>query len=106
MSNTAAHKNPDNKKSPGSFLSPFNSLDRLFEGAKKRTVIQLRWPLVLSCCYLLLATSNNWLNPAQIHAILAFYLLSNAVLYFTHDSRFESPRFSGGLLLFDTSFLV
>ena len=106
MSNTAAHKNFEDEKSPGSFLPPFDSLDRLFEGAKKTTVIQLRWPFVLSCCYLLLSTSNNWLNPDQTHAILAVYLLTNAALYFTHDKRFDSPRFSGGLLLFDTSFLV
>ena len=82
------------------------SLDRLFEAAKKRTVIQLRWPLVILCSYLLLYAPNSWLTPAQTNAILIFYLLTNATLYFVADEFFDSAYFYGPLLLFDTVFVA
>jgi signal transduction histidine kinase len=84
----------------------FLSLDRLFEAAKKATVIQLRWPLVILCSYLLLYSPGSWLTPSQTHAVLVFYLLTNATLYFVADEFFDSPYFYGPLLLFDTVFLA
>ena len=90
---------------PSASASP-RSLDRLFEAAKKRTVIQLRWPLVILCSYLLLYAPNSWLTPAHTNAILIFYLLTNATLYFVADEFFDSPYFYGPLLFFDTVFLV
>jgi signal transduction histidine kinase len=90
---------------PSASASP-RSLDRLFEAAKKRTVIQLRWPLVILCCYLLLYAPNSWLTPAQTNAILIFYLLTNATLYFVADDFFDSAYFYGPLLFFDTGFLI
>src|SRR5919106_2551611 len=83
----------------------FRSLDRLFEGAQKRTVIQLRWPLVILCSYLLLYAPNSWLAPTHTNAVLIFYLLTNATLYFVADDFFDSPYFYGPLLFFDTVFL-
>jgi signal transduction histidine kinase len=82
------------------------SLDRLFEAAKKRTVIQLRWPLVILCSYLLLYAPNSWLTTAQTNAILIFYLLTNATLYFVADDFFDSAYFYGPLLFFDTVILA
>jgi signal transduction histidine kinase len=90
---------------PSASASP-RSLDRLFEAAKKRTVIQLRWPLVILCSYLLLYAPNSWLTPAQTNGILIFYLLTNATLYFVADDFFDSPYFYGPLLFFDTVFLA
>jgi len=90
---------------PSASASP-RSLDRLFEAAKKRTVIQLRWPLVILCSYLLLYAPNSWLTPAQTNAILIFYLLTNATLYFLADDFFDSAYFYGPLLFFDTVFLA
>ena len=81
------------------------SLDKLFEAAKKQTVIQLRWPLVILCSYLLLYAPNSWLTPAQTDAVLTFYLLTNATLYFVAEDFFDSPYFYGPLLFFDTIFL-
>src|SRR5262245_43791714 len=86
--------------------SSSRSLDRLFEAAKKRTVIQLRWPLVILCSYLLLYAPNSWLTSAQTNAILIFYLLTNATLYFVAEDFFDSASFYGPLLLFDTVFLA
>jgi signal transduction histidine kinase len=84
----------------------FRSFDRLFEGAQKRTVIQLRWPLVILCSYLLLYAPNSWLAPTHTNAVLIFYLLTNATLYFVADDFFDSPYFYGPLLFFDTVFLA
>src|SRR5437870_8258849 len=81
-------------------------LDRLFDAAKKTTVIQLRWPLVILCSYLLLYSPAAWLDEGQIQAILVFYLLTNATLYFVADESFDSPYFYGSLLFFDTAFLA
>ena len=84
----------------------FQYFDRLFDAAKKTTVIQLRWPLVILCAYLLLYSPVIWLTPIQIDALLIFYLLSNATLYFVADEYFDSPYFYGPLLVFDTAFLA
>jgi signal transduction histidine kinase len=84
----------------------FASLDRLFEAAKKTTIIQLRWPLVILCCYLLLYSPNILLTPTQTHAFLLFYILTNATLYLIVDEIFESPCFYGPLLFFDTIVLA
>lgn len=81
-------------------------LDRLFEVAKKNTIIQLRWPLVILCCYLLLYSPETWLTPAQMQAMLVFYLLTNVSLYLVADDLFDSPYFYGPLLFFDTVFLA
>ncbi len=91
----------------GSIATPsIGGLDRLFEAAKKTTVIQLRWPLVILCCYLLLYSPNTLLTPTQTHLILLFYILTNATLYLVAEESFESPYFYGPLLFFDTVFLA
>ncbi len=82
------------------------SLDRLFEAAKKDTVIRLRWPLVILSSYLLYYIPNEWLTPSQVQVVLILYLLSHSTLYFLADELFDSPYFYGPLLLFDTAVLV
>jgi len=82
------------------------STDRFFEGVQKRTVIQLRWPLVILCSYLLLYAPNSWLSPAHTNAVLTFYLLTNATLYFVGEDFFDSAYFYGPLLFFDAVFLA
>jgi signal transduction histidine kinase len=91
---------------PPAFPSSLGTLDKLFEAAKKRTVIQLRWPLVILCSYLLLYVPNSWITPAQTNAVLIFYLLSHATLYLVGDDFFDSRYFYGPLLFFDTVFLI
>ncbi|MGH7824212.1 MAG: ATP-binding protein [Candidatus Binatia bacterium] len=81
-------------------------LDRFFGGIRTATAIQLRWPLVVVCSYLLLYAPAGWLAPTQTHAILIFYLLTNATLYFVAYGRFDSRYFYGALLLFDTALLT
>jgi len=90
----------------GAALLEPKGLDRLFAGARKKTVIELRWPLVLLCSYLLLYSTSARFSAGHVHALVGFYLLTNATLYFVAEELFDSPRFYGPLLLFDTMFLV
>ena len=80
--------------------------DRLFDAAKKDTVIRLRWPLVILSSYLLYYNPNEWLTPTQVQAVLILYLLSHTTLYFLADDLFDSRYFYGPLLLFDTIVLA
>jgi len=91
---------------PAASALSLGTLDKLFQAAKKRTVIQLRWPLVILCSYLLLYAPNSWFTPTQTNAVLIFYLLSNATLYLVADDFLDSPYFYGPLLFFDTVFLA
>jgi signal transduction histidine kinase len=81
-------------------------VDRLFDAAKKDTVIRLRWPLVILSSYLLYYIPNEWLAPAQVQVILILYLLSHSTLYFLADELFDSRYFYGPLLAFDTVVLM
>jgi signal transduction histidine kinase len=79
---------------------------KLLQVVRQRTIIELRWPLVILCAYLLLYAPNSWLTPAQANAALIFYLLTNATLYLVADDFFDSVYFYGPLLFFDTVFLA
>ena len=81
---------------------PLRSLDRLFDVAKKDTVIRLRWPLVILSSYLLYYSPSEWLTATQVQAVLILYLLSHSTLYFLADDLFDSPYFYAPLLVFDT----
>jgi signal transduction histidine kinase len=85
---------------------PFCGLDKLFEAAKKATVIELRWLLVILCSYLLLYSPGSWLSATQIEFVIVFYLLTNATLYFVGDEVFDASTFYGPLMVFDAIFLV
>jgi signal transduction histidine kinase len=82
------------------------NFDRVFDAAKKDTVIRLRWPLVILSSYLLYYTPSAWLTPNQVQAVLILYLLSHSTLYFLADDLFDSPYFYGPLLVFDTLVLA
>ncbi len=82
------------------------ALDRLFDTAKKTTVIQLRWPLVILCSYLLLFSPHPSLAAGFFYVLLGFYLLTNITLYFVADDLFAQPYFYGPILIFDTLFMV
>ncbi len=97
------------KSLPNDSLYPdrrLRGLDRLFDAARKDTVIRLRWPLVILSSYLLYYNTSEWFTEAQVQAVLILYLLSHSTLYFLADELFDSPYFYGPLLLFDTLVLV
>jgi signal transduction histidine kinase len=82
------------------------NFDRVFDAAKKDTVIRLRWPLLILSSYLLYYSPSAWLTPLQVQAVLILYLLSHSTLYFLADDLFDSPYFYGPLLIFDTLVLA
>ena len=86
--------------------SSLGTFHKLLDAARKKTVIQLRGPLVILCAYLLLYAPNSWLTPAETSAVLIFYLVTNATLYFVADDFFDSAYFYGPLLFFDSVFFV
>jgi signal transduction histidine kinase len=88
------------------FLSSLCNLGGLFETVQKKTVIQLRWPLVILSSYLLLYSPGDWLSESLLQAIVVFYLLTNVTLYFVAEDYFGRPTFYGPLLLFDTVLLA
>lgn len=73
---------------------------------KKETVIRVRWPFVIMCSYLLLYSTGGRVAPVEVHALLLFYLMTNATLYFVEDKLLNSPYFYGPLLFLDTLFLT
>jgi signal transduction histidine kinase len=87
-------------------LPSLDQIDGLFEAAQKKTVIQLRWPLVILSSYLLLYSPGHWVSAPHVQTIVAFYLLTNATLSFVAEDYFNLPAFYGPLLLFDTVFLA
>jgi signal transduction histidine kinase len=98
IANPAMDSTPSNPRRWG--------LERLFDAAKKDTVIRLRWPLVILSSYLLYYTPSHWLTPSQVQALLIIYLLSHTTLYFLADDLFDSPYLYAPLLLFDTLVLL
>ncbi|HEX6439490.1 MAG TPA: GAF domain-containing sensor histidine kinase [Candidatus Binatia bacterium] len=84
------------------FLPNLHNLEELFQSLQKNTVIQLRWPLIILSCYLLLYSPADWLYRSPIQAMVVFYLLTNVTLYFVAEDYFNRPSFYGPLLLFDT----
>ena len=90
---------------PSASASP-RSLDRLFEAAKKRTVIQLRWPLVILCSYFASLRSKQLANAGsyECHPHLLFAYECHALL--CSRRVFDSPYFYGPLLFFDAVFLA
>jgi len=93
--------------SDASSIGPrLRSVDRLFDAAKKDTVIRLRWPLLILSSYLLYYSPSEWLTPTQVQAVLILYLLSHTTLYFLSDELFDSPYFYAPLLVFDTVVLA
>jgi signal transduction histidine kinase len=89
-----------------SFSRRLWTVERLFDAARKDTVIRLRWPLVILSSYLLYYVPSEWLTPTQVQAILILYLLSHSTLYFLADELFDSRYFYGPLLAFDTVVLA
>ncbi len=76
------------------------------DAPKKTTLIRVRWPLAIVCCYLLLYSGSAQLAPAALQSFALLYLMSNAALYFVDVRRFDSFYFFASLLAFDTASLI
>ena len=56
---------------------------------KKSVVIRLRWPLVLFSSYLLVYSEAPALDITKLHALILFYIFTNATLYFVDEEIFD-----------------
>ncbi|MBI3060054.1 MAG: sensor domain-containing diguanylate cyclase [Deltaproteobacteria bacterium] len=87
-----------------SFLFPAE-VSGIFDAPKKAMIIRLRWPVVIICSYLLLFSTEGWLDPVAAYALL-FYMLSNTALYLVDEELFSSAYFYTPLVIFDTLFIA
>jgi signal transduction histidine kinase len=72
----------------------------------KRSVILIRWPVVLICAYLLLSPAIPVIPAWLLQVFILFYVISNAILYAVPEDRFGSPWFFSPLVLADTVVLT
>ncbi|MBI2988356.1 MAG: GAF domain-containing sensor histidine kinase [Deltaproteobacteria bacterium] len=61
--------------------------------------------MVIICSYLLLFSTEGWLDPVAAYALL-FYMLSNTALYLVDEELFSSAYFYTPLVIFDTLFIA
>ena len=78
----------------------------LIESSKKKTIIQLRWLIVIITSYMLLTSSSTWLGPTLVNTTILFYILTNILLYFVDDRYFDSSYFYSPLVVFDTLYVT
>ena len=72
----------------------------------KSTVILIRWPVVLISSSLILLRTGTFSMGIILDAFVAFYLLSNAGLYFVREEAFRNVKFNVSLVGLDTLVLT
>jgi len=72
----------------------------------KSTVILIRWPVVLISSSLILLRTGALSMGIILDAFVAFYLLSNAGLYFVGEEAFRKVKFNVSLVGLDTLVLT
>lgn len=83
-------------------LTSFSDISETLFGARnKRTIIQLRWIVILASSSLL-ASRNNLPAATFVYAFALFHILSNAALYFLPQPTVTSQRVFSSLVIFDT----
>jgi signal transduction histidine kinase len=90
-----------NSKSP-LFTPPSIRFDFLFGVSTKRTVILIRWPVVLICSYLLLYPSAQVIASWLLYPFILFYIASNVALGYLGEARFQQSSFYTPLVIADT----
>ncbi|HEY5543761.1 MAG TPA: HAMP domain-containing sensor histidine kinase, partial [Candidatus Binatia bacterium] len=88
------------------FTLPSIRFDFLFGVSTKRTVILIRWPVVLICSYLLLYPSAQVIAPLLLYPFILFYIASNVALGYLGEARFQRPSFFTPLVIADTVVLT
>ena len=75
--------------------------ETLFGAGNKRTIIQLRWVVILASSSLL-ASTNNLPGATLVYAFALFHILTNASLYFLPQQTITSHRVFSILIILDT----
>jgi hypothetical protein len=76
--------------------------DVLFDVSNKRTIIQLRWIVILASCALVVFTNKPLPAKSLVYALMVFHIATNAFLYFVSDKAINFFRFFSSLVIFDT----
>ncbi|HJX11007.1 MAG TPA: HAMP domain-containing sensor histidine kinase [Candidatus Binatia bacterium] len=85
---------------------PSIRFDFLFGVSTKRTVILIRWPVVLICSYLLLYPSTQAVAPLLVYPFILLYIASNVALGYLGEARFQRSSFYTPLVIADTVVLT
>ena len=85
---------------------PSIRFDFLFGVSTKRTVILIRWPVVLICSYLLLYPSVQVVAPLLLYPFILLYIASNVALGYLGEARFQRSSFYTPLVIADTVVLT
>jgi signal transduction histidine kinase len=72
----------------------------------KRTVILIRWPVVLVCSYLLIYSNLKILFPTAVVLLPLLFVASNILLYYLQEEYLSRTRVLSALVLFDTLVLT
>lgn len=72
----------------------------------KRTVILIRWPVVLVCSYLVIYSNLKILFPTTVMLLPLLFVGSNILLYYLEEEYLSRTRVLSALVIFDTLVLT
>src|ERR1051325_6127965 len=83
-----------------------NQLQNSQASERRRVVVLVRWVVIATSAYILVANSGYvWNNPKQV-TIIGLFALSNVLLSLLSPRFFVAPQFGPALLLADSLFIV
>ena len=74
----------------------------ILDAPRKRTVVSLRWLVIITCAYLLLSAPETLLSPNLVDGFVLVYIATGFALYFIPGALFDSSYFYSPLVIFDT----
>jgi diguanylate cyclase (GGDEF)-like protein len=87
--------------SPLTFNSYSDISETLFGTGKKRTIIQLRWIVILASCGLL-ASTDDIPGAPLVYLFPLLHMLTNVSVYYLSQQTITSQRVFSSLIIFDT----
>jgi len=69
---------------------------------RKRTILTLRWAVIILTCYLIFFGKGRITDPDWGHLFILAYIFSNLILIFLPQTWFSNPKFFYFLVVFDT----
>ncbi|MGA2938368.1 MAG: GAF domain-containing protein [Syntrophobacteraceae bacterium] len=76
------------------------------EEFSKRTIIQLRWTLIISIGYITMFSQSDKSFPLVLNVFLPLYALTNIILFFGPEKWFRTQEFIYSILLLDLSMTI
>jgi len=76
------------------------------EDFSKRTIIRLRWTLIITIGYIILFSHSGKPVPVLLNVFLPIYAFTNLILSFCPEEWFQRQRFISLILLFDLGMTI